>query len=319
MQLQTYISNLLYRYECVTIPQFGAFITQSISAKIDSKNNTFYPPKKVIAFNAQLINNDGVLARYIADTESISFESATAKIAENVTHFKNKLDIGETLTFKDIGELTFNGERKIEFNPSYELNYLTDSFGLTKFIPPFIAREAPKVVTKKKAELQPISKPKLKKNTPKTKENTFRRSLYKYAAAAVVILSLTGFIGNNYVSAIESHNELAHQKANKELEAKIQEATFIINNPLPAITLTINKRKGKFHVIVGAHREKENALNEIKKLRNQGKDAWIENSKKGYYNIVYSSFKKHYKALEVLENVREVYNEDAWLYVKDLD
>ena len=28
MQLATYISDLLYRYECVIIPGFGAFLTQ---------------------------------------------------------------------------------------------------------------------------------------------------------------------------------------------------------------------------------------------------------------------------------------------------
>ena len=28
MQLQTYISDLLYRYECVTVPEFGSFLTR---------------------------------------------------------------------------------------------------------------------------------------------------------------------------------------------------------------------------------------------------------------------------------------------------
>ena len=46
MELETYISDLLYRYECVTIPEFGAFLTQRASATIDDATNTFYPPKK---------------------------------------------------------------------------------------------------------------------------------------------------------------------------------------------------------------------------------------------------------------------------------
>ena len=46
MQLETYISDLLYRYECVTIPEFGAFLTQRASATIDDATNTFYPQKK---------------------------------------------------------------------------------------------------------------------------------------------------------------------------------------------------------------------------------------------------------------------------------
>ena len=62
MQLETYISDLLYRYECVIIPEFGAFLTQPVSAKVDISSNTFYPPKKVLSFNEQLKNNDGLLA-----------------------------------------------------------------------------------------------------------------------------------------------------------------------------------------------------------------------------------------------------------------
>jgi hypothetical protein len=60
MQLETYISDLLYRYDCVTIPGFGAFLTQRVSAKIHESTHTFYPPKK-----------DGLLANYIAEVEKI--------------------------------------------------------------------------------------------------------------------------------------------------------------------------------------------------------------------------------------------------------
>ena len=53
MQLETYISDLLYRYECVTVPEFGAFLTQRVSAKVHESTNAFYPPKKVLSFNEQ--------------------------------------------------------------------------------------------------------------------------------------------------------------------------------------------------------------------------------------------------------------------------
>ena len=58
MQLSTYISDLLYRYECVIIPGFGAFLTRNQSAWIDEASNTFYPPSKVISFNRQLQANE---------------------------------------------------------------------------------------------------------------------------------------------------------------------------------------------------------------------------------------------------------------------
>ena len=57
MQFERYISDLLYRYECVIIPEFGAFLTQNVSAKVHESTNAFYPPKKALSFNEQLKNN----------------------------------------------------------------------------------------------------------------------------------------------------------------------------------------------------------------------------------------------------------------------
>jgi len=81
MQLENYISDLLYRYDCVTVPEFGAFLTNRVSAKVHASTNSFYPPKKVLSFNEQLKNNDGLLANYIAEVEKIPYAVATAKIS----------------------------------------------------------------------------------------------------------------------------------------------------------------------------------------------------------------------------------------------
>ena len=87
MQLDHYISDLLYRYECVIVPDFGAFLTQFKSASVHATTNAFYPPKKKLSFNSQLINNDGLLANYISKTEMISHEEANTKIAFLVKSF----------------------------------------------------------------------------------------------------------------------------------------------------------------------------------------------------------------------------------------
>ena len=141
MQLETYISDLLYRYECVTVPEFGSFLTQRVSAKIHESTHAFYPPKKVLSFNEQIKQNDGLLARYIADVEKIPFETALQAIGKRVKTLKSYLVQGETLSFDNIGELSLNNEGKILFQPSYHLNYLTDAFGLSQFVLPEVTRE----------------------------------------------------------------------------------------------------------------------------------------------------------------------------------
>ena len=39
MDITKYISDLLYRYDCVIIPGFGGFITNKIGAKLDEKKH----------------------------------------------------------------------------------------------------------------------------------------------------------------------------------------------------------------------------------------------------------------------------------------
>ena len=69
MQITTYINDLLYRYECVIIPGFGALLTQYHSARIDSDTHVLFPPSKTLSFNRQLQTNDGLLANHIASVE----------------------------------------------------------------------------------------------------------------------------------------------------------------------------------------------------------------------------------------------------------
>ena len=68
MNIEPYIAQLLYSYQCVTIPGFGAFLTEIQSAQLVESSNSFFPPKKMISFNAYLKNNDGLLANHIAQS-----------------------------------------------------------------------------------------------------------------------------------------------------------------------------------------------------------------------------------------------------------
>ena len=54
MKIEQYISQLLYRHQCVTVPGFGAFLTEIQSAHMHEKTNSFYPPKKLISFTTKI-------------------------------------------------------------------------------------------------------------------------------------------------------------------------------------------------------------------------------------------------------------------------
>ncbi len=72
MKIDQHISDLLYCYDCVIIPDFGGFVANYRSAEIDKKRNILYPPSKGIIFNKNLVHNDGLLANKIAKDENTS-------------------------------------------------------------------------------------------------------------------------------------------------------------------------------------------------------------------------------------------------------
>ena len=311
MQLEIYISDLLYRYECVVIPDFGAFLTQRESAKVHESTNAFYPPKKVLSFNEQIQKNDGLLVHYISDVEKIPFEDALSKIQKRIKSLKSYLIQGETLSFDNIGELFLNNEGKIQFEPSYHLNYLTDAFGLSQFVSPSVTREVYKEGVEELEEVIPIA------FTPEKRKT---RPYLKYAAVALIALTI-GSVGMSqfYVNKIETHNQLAQLEANKQLEHKIQEATFIIDNPLPAITLNVDKQAGRYHIVAGAFRVKENSAKKVNQLQKLGYNArTIGANKYGLHEVVYGSFEDRREALQALRKIRYNHNKAAWLLVKEL-
>ncbi len=313
-QLENYISDLLYRYDCVTIPEFGSLLTRYHSAAIHDTTNAFYPPRKIISFNAQIKENDGLLANYIAKVESISYALVVEKLKKEIRIIHASLQNGITITFKNIGDFKLNEEGNIVFSPSYHINYLTDSFGFNQFTSPLITREVAYEAPEKTEEK---IVPAVAVVTKKTKSNTY----YRYAAIGLLALTLGGVSASYYYrNAIFKENEIAQQEAEKELDSKLQEATFVIQNPLPSIAINLAKQKGKFHIVAGVFREAQNSKKKLQELHQKGYNAYeLAVNKYGLHEIVYASYSSRNEAVEALRKIKAQDNKDAWLLIKDVD
>ena len=92
MRIEKYVSQLLYRYPCVIIPGFGAFLTEIKSARLVEGANTFYPPYKSLSFNPHVKNNDGLLTNAIVMFEKISFEQASKVIENTVSDWYKNIE-----------------------------------------------------------------------------------------------------------------------------------------------------------------------------------------------------------------------------------
>ena len=125
---------------------------------------------------------------------------------------------------------------------------------------------------------------------------------------------------NYYINQIEAHNQMAQEEANQQMDAKVQEATFVINNPLPAATLTIEKQSGNYHIVAGAFRVEANSAKKVQELRTKGfKAREIGVNKYGLHEVVYASYDDRLEALKALHKIKRENNPEAWLLVKELN
>ncbi len=300
MTVANYISDLLYRYDCVIVPNFGGFITNQIGAKVNNFTHTFYPPTKQISFNSHLTHNDGLLANYIASSENISFEQATQKIATAVANWQNKITFN-TFEIAGIGTLSYNKEKQLVFEPTTSVNYLTDAFGLASYHADAIKR----IAYKQQVTPLLVAEKEDKKVIP---------LFIKYAATAAILLTL-GFMGWNGVQQKKQQELIAKQQ--QVLEKKIQSATFVISNPLPTIRLNVEKATPKkYHIIAGAFQFKENAAKKVAQLKQKGFDARILGKNKwGLTQVALNSSDDRLEALASLRKIKRTVTKEAWLFV----
>lgn len=157
-----YISELLFRHDCVVVPGFGGFVCTYAPARIHPAQHTFTPPGKQIVFNRHLQQNDGLLAQTIAAESSCSFDEAMAGISAFVSGISAQLANGRKAELHNIGTLSLDPEGNISFESYPEINYLVDSFGLGSFQSLPILREA---VVEKRKPAEKIDRPAVEKET----------------------------------------------------------------------------------------------------------------------------------------------------------
>lgn len=297
MTLTNYIQDLLYRYDCVIVPNFGGFVTNKIGARIDDA--IMHPPTKQLSFNSHLTHNDGLLTSHIANSRNLSFDEANHYIAVIVAKWNEQVKT-ENVVLDQIGSFSLNNNKQLVFEPNTNENYLLSSFGLASVGVTTLQIPEQKVI--------PISSTK--------KENNSISTFVKYAASAAIVLTLgyggwTGYQNNQL--------EQNFAKQQKKIENKIQSATFSIENPLPTIELQVTKEAPKpFHIIAGAFQDEKNAQKKVSELLQNGfSNATILGKNKwGLTQVAYESFYSRSEAYKSLASTRVKDSKDAWLLVK---
>lgn len=310
MMIEKHISALLYRYQCVIVPNFGAFITESVSAKINDLSGTIAPPKKLLSFNSLLKTNDGLLANHIALEEQISYDEAKHLIDLQVQKWTAELKSNQEIYLKNIGEIKLNIEGKMIFEPLGSTNYLTSSFGLSPIVAKIVEQSTS--IEKQKTIVYPKSRSK------------------QWMGYAAGFLLCAGLLGSVYQYQKEyryyTNQSLAvEREVQEKVQQELQQATFYIKAPeiietsQEIIEKAITPSSKPYHIVAGAFRTEAKAKILTEELKKKGypNATYISKSPKGMKNVVYNSYETAEAAQKELQRIISTVNKDAWIFIEN--
>jgi hypothetical protein len=129
IDLAAHIEKLLFLHDTLAIPSFGGFTVNRAAAAADYVGGAIHPPSKTLAFNENLITDDGLLVQDVATTHGLGTEEARRIVGEFVEKMQQQLDQREIVTLPGIGRLYKNYVQKIQFLPD-STNFDPEAYGL---------------------------------------------------------------------------------------------------------------------------------------------------------------------------------------------
>jgi cell division protein FtsN len=305
-----YISELLFLHDCVILPNFGGFVGNPQSAKLNKTTGVLSPPSKQILFNANLKTNDGLLITHISNQEGVAQEVAKNEVVSYATKISDKLTSSKVLRIDKIGLFTLGKEGNVIFLQDSSNNYSLDAFGMKATHNKTVERES--IVEEKVAATI---------KTIRTQSNSPRAFLR--AAAVIIPLVAFSYISisqqeeiNNVYTQMASLNPfettaIVEPVAEVIPEVKIEFEAIPIVEIIEEEVAPIIIPKQTYYIIAGAFAEQKNADKMIAKLKR-----WNYNTEivpgENLLRVSYNSFTNKADALIALHKIKQE-NSAAWL------
>jgi cell division septation protein DedD len=308
--VEHYISELLFLHDCVILPNFGGFVGNPQSAKLNKTTGMLSPPSKQILFNANLKTNDGLLITHISNQEGITQEVAKNEVENYAKKITDKLTKSKVLRIDKIGLFTLGREGNIIFLQDSVNNYSLDSFGMKATHNKAVVRETI-IEEKVAATIQTI---RTQSNSPKA---------FLRAAAVIIPLIALSYISitqqeeiNNVYTQMASLNPfettvIVEPVSEVIPELKIEFEAIPVVEIIEEEVAPIIIPKQTYYIIAGAFAEQKNANKMLAKLKK-----WNYNTELvpggNLLRVSYNSFTNKTDALIALQEIKQE-NSAAWL------
>jgi cell division septation protein DedD len=356
MNLSIHLYELLKSNDCVIVPDLGGFIANFQPSRYDPQGDHFSPPSKEIIFSGKLKRNDGLLVNYIGEKEGVGYLEARKIVSEFVSECHYKLGNGERIAFEKIGTLNFDGNDLLVFEAEQGFNIRLDTFGLDSFHFPQLVNKHTQpikpIFRDKDPEPQKRNRPVVKylliglpilailyfiPLNKKLKLGETRNQPITNTASLTVSDTPAPLTSDVLVESqlVASEPNVETKLASKDVkEAAMSTEPVRLTDPsaanlkLPEPTSTFPEKTfvlqnssqrsiGKFHVVGGCFKIKENANKQVEWLIKKGYPAVVSVMGGGFYRVSVESYQTRKEAEQGLVNILEVDPETSYWLMAD--
>lgn len=316
--IDQYIRQLLFDYDCVTIPGLGGFIMHGVPSAINPQKHRIYPPSRLPAFNSLLSHDDGLLISTIAEAEQLDYREAGSRVSRYVEEIKKQMKEGHRTGLAGIGELFYGTDNTLQFRQDNTGNLDPESFGLSS-----VSLALPETEKRQAQMVQKTVVRREQKLRTKQPASVIWTLLLSFP---VILFLLYGIIfpasvQRMYTNLSGISVEIFHRgkPAIYTPPAESPAPVVILKEVIPQaeptqVVKTEIPAGPKYYIIGGCFTDENNAEKFFKSLIDKGYEAEIAGrTKTGQTRISYKSFTEKSPALSYLQKIRSEENASAWL------
>ena len=305
--LSKYIADLLYLHNCVIVPGLGGFIADYKSATIDEQREMVFPPSKTLKFNNALTINDGLLINYIAHKRSLSYETASTWLSDQVKDIKHTLITDGLVIVNGLGALYLDENEHFQFRADVEQNLLADAYRLTPVnLPIDLSRRISNTL-----KTVPIDQ---------NQGVMSKKTMLRIAAVLGPILIIgavltfgTDLFKMNQQS--QSAGIIVSEPNQQETTTDTAEVKEIATQKKQALYYSEKEEKLEYHIIAGSYNDQKNAQILADDLIKDGHNA-IVIEEDGKFRVSMQQFTDRYKALQKLDFLRKTTDKSYWIHTQ---
>lgn len=319
------------------IPGLGGFVSQFHPARIVKVSGTFIPPAKEIVFNSELLQNDGMLAGFLAVENGISPEEARLQVERFVDATFQQLKRNEHVIIDGIGQFILDNN-DLRFVADEGANLLLESYGLATFqMREAARRESPVTADLVVAELSRPHRNRTLRRVAVAVPILIAFSLLPFNSRMTNILnpSSASFIPDpslfrlNYpdpirkdtamtivfpitdtmvaeIAATDTVNRENVRRENvKSEDVKSEDVKSEDVKSEGVKSVDVKNLTDRFSVIAGCFKIRENADRLHKQLTDKGYPAAIITSRTGLFKVIMESFASKQEAIEGLARLKK--------------